>query len=401
MQRESEYKTCTGHHTKYCGSPYQKNKVPIEMFIKDGKILKTCFHCRNAKAENEGKRRANARIKPELIQNTIFYTCSFENHRAKSMYPKNKVPIEMLRKIPDDPDSPLYDYCSDCREYKKDVMKNRSNKIVDLSEKEFRCKSCLKIFDKSQRFIKNDGSFSSCCTICREKGNNTYTALKMVYKTIKREFIEKMQCCCNICQAVFITNKSGEIVSINTFEYDGSRYLKFEGNYIKFSDFIKSHYEEIEIDILEFDHLLKLEMINMGLLNSEERYEPKIKLVGNFKSEYKMRKESKKCQLLCGKCHISITMFRNKETTNNSKRLYTDKLKECGCSNCGYKNNNIPRFFHFDHINPRDKGSEIADMVNCGDYTIYDVMDEIKKCRILCLNCHKLHTRDQRRLGII
>ena len=35
------------------------------------------------------------------------------------------------------------------------------------------------------------------------------------------------------------------------------------------------------------------------------------------------------------------------------------------------------------------------------NYTMQDVIDEVAKCRVLCLHCHIIHTRNQRKEGIV
>lgn len=74
---------------------------------------------------------------------------------------------------------------------------------------------------------------------------------------------------------------------------------------------------------------------------------------------------------------------------------YINTLKLSGCCLCNYKNSDLPRFFHFDHIDPSTKIDAISEMIRCKKYSIEDVIDEIKKCRILCLHCHMIHTKTQ------
>ena len=73
--------------------------------------------------------------------------------------------------------------------------------------------------------------------------------------------------------------------------------------------------------------------------------------------------------------------------------------KKKGCEICGY--NKHPRALSFDHINPSDKNPLVK---NGGEGTktkaggmwqllhahvpLRVMMDEWRKCRILCMNCH-------------
>lgn len=68
-----------------------------------------------------------------------------------------------------------------------------------------------------------------------------------------------------------------------------------------------------------------------------------------------------------------------------------DYLKDKLCENCG---NSDIRVLEFDHIDITNKSFNIARGI---DYTKNweELLLEIKKCRILCANCHKIHTAEQ------
>ena len=73
------------------------------------------------------------------------------------------------------------------------------------------------------------------------------------------------------------------------------------------------------------------------------------------------------------------------------KREYLNKVKlEKGCEICGYRSH--PAALHFDHIDPATKSFGIGD-TNRG----WELMFlEIEKCRILCANCHAIHTTEEK-----
>lgn len=52
------------------------------------------------------------------------------------------------------------------------------------------------------------------------------------------------------------------------------------------------------------------------------------------------------------------------------------------------------RVLEFDHIDPSKKTFSISQAVKLG-YGWNKVLEEIRKCRILCANCHKKHTASQ------
>ena len=61
------------------------------------------------------------------------------------------------------------------------------------------------------------------------------------------------------------------------------------------------------------------------------------------------------------------------------------------CEQCGIDD---IRVLDFDHTDPADKKFSIARAINdC--YAWEEILQEIKKCRILCSNCHRIRTAKQ------
>lgn len=86
-----------------------------------------------------------------------------------------------------------------------------------------------------------------------------------------------------------------------------------------------------------------------------------------------------------------------------SNRAVADRIKtERGCESCGW--NLDPCALQFDHLDPSTKyrtrnGNIVhpADMIKNNRYSLKTVLAEIAKCRVLCANCHAIHThRNQR-----
>ena len=90
-----------------------------------------------------------------------------------------------------------------------------------------------------------------------------------------------------------------------------------------------------------------------------------------------------------------------------NRKKWIDKYKVAkGCEICGY--NKHPAALCFDHL----PGTEKAEAVKNGyskrstaggmykmyspKYTVKQLIDEIRKCRILCCNCHMEHTHSKR-----
>jgi hypothetical protein len=117
--------------------------------------------------------------------------------------------------------------------------------------------------------------------------------------------------------------------------------------------------------------------------------------------------EIKNIQLLCGICH------RIKNTTNKIKgnvitrgrkytnRKYTNKKYEIiheikraigGCQSCGWEHKDNESFnsscLDFDHI-IGEKYKSISKLIN---HSWKNLIEEIRKTRLLCRNCHQLYT---------
>lgn len=76
-----------------------------------------------------------------------------------------------------------------------------------------------------------------------------------------------------------------------------------------------------------------------------------------------------------------------------------------GCSICGY--NKHPSALCFDHINTEDKHDAVKNgyskrssaggmyRLYSKKYSIDELINEIKKCRLLCMNCHMEYTHNK------
>lgn len=116
----------------------------------------------------------------------------------------------------------------------------------------------------------------------------------------------------------------------------------------------------------------------------------------------RIKEEVIKCIVLCANCHskihgipISIKYLNDKNTGRTAQKrrhrarmmqqIYEYKEKY-PCSVCGEKD---VRCLVFHHTNPKEKENKIQKLAN---YSWGRIEVEIKKCIILCQNCHrKLH----------
>ena len=68
------------------------------------------------------------------------------------------------------------------------------------------------------------------------------------------------------------------------------------------------------------------------------------------------------------------------------RRYWLNYLKvKCGCFICGYNTN--ARALQFDHVGIKSRN--VSHLVT---YKIINLFKEIRKCRILCANCHMINT---------
>jgi hypothetical protein len=65
-------------------------------------------------------------------------------------------------------------------------------------------------------------------------------------------------------------------------------------------------------------------------------------------------------------------------------------LAQKGCCDCGERD---PRVLEFDHIDPSEKANDVATLFSNGfGWGSEKLREEIRKCRVICSNCHRKHT---------
>lgn len=83
----------------------------------------------------------------------------------------------------------------------------------------------------------------------------------------------------------------------------------------------------------------------------------------------------------------SVTLDRNKRNKKKIKEWYNKYKATLKCSKCP---ENHPACLEFHHLDRSKKKIEVS-LIVCGTVSIETVMEEIKKCVVLCSNCHKKH----------
>lgn len=70
-------------------------------------------------------------------------------------------------------------------------------------------------------------------------------------------------------------------------------------------------------------------------------------------------------------------------------RVYINKIKDVPCSDC--KQKYPPYVMDFDHRDRKFKEIDVGRMIN-GGWSKKNVDREIRKCEIVCANCHRIRT---------
>ena len=82
-----------------------------------------------------------------------------------------------------------------------------------------------------------------------------------------------------------------------------------------------------------------------------------------------------------------LKTIRRRRNTKFVKRV---KLKY-GCSTCGYNKHHAS--LHFDHLDRTKKYKNVSILVGKA-YSLKTLKEEMRKCQILCANCHSEKTFD-------
>ena len=80
---------------------------------------------------------------------------------------------------------------------------------------------------------------------------------------------------------------------------------------------------------------------------------------------------------------------QSKERQQRHQRFINRVKLWKGCSHCGYKTHAVA--IDFDHVDPSIKRGDGYSAVN-SSWSMKRIKDEIRKCRILCSNCHRAST---------
>lgn len=106
----------------------------------------------------------------------------------------------------------------------------------------------------------------------------------------------------------------------------------------------------------------------------------------------KLAHKKKKAKARAAKPKLTPAQYKQKvrKETRIKSMIY---LAEKGCENCDERD---PRKLEYDHKEPDDKSVTISRLIINGySWSAPVLRAEIRKCRILCANCHRQHTVEQ------
>lgn len=401
----SEFTICSKAKHHLCGSIHVKEKVPTVLFMIDQNdpskgLYKTCFDCREyGRKINKKRYQKTNELSKIKIGDDLFRHCSNPDHKTQgSIFEQDKVPTELFKK--NDNTNTFFKTCKDCREKRsQNHAKNREKRKNEIKFNKKYCISCENF--KSTYDFEND--IIKTCKACNIKNRKTAEKIANMRNKLKLELIEKNGSSCELCKRIYLKPicENEGVKTMIPFKKNNKYYIFYNDCEYDIHDFIALYKNDLELRILQFDHLPEHEQKERGRLDENNLYEPKIKNVSSFCNWDLMKKESLKCQLICILCHIKETIKREKGITKRhgimfEKIKYTNDLKKRGCEICHFVDIDLPRFFDFDHVDRDTKIKDLAYMVKCKNYTLEDVKNECKKCRILCKHCHFIQTDIER-----
>lgn len=111
--------------------------------------------------------------------------------------------------------------------------------------------------------------------------------------------------------------------------------------------------------------------------------------------------ELKECEVVCSNCHRIRSKNRKSKTKFSVRQCWwiVQELKSFPCERC--KNMYDSVCMDFDHIDIKTKKFRITKYKDRSIMkSLKPLLNEIKKCRLLCSNCHRIETKKQRDAGL-
>lgn len=102
------------------------------------------------------------------------------------------------------------------------------------------------------------------------------------------------------------------------------------------------------------------------------------------------------CSIDCSNKNMTKGKTGEKHNSYKGKVDFVDKIKkEESCSNIDCSEAD-PSVLCFHHTSSEEKVGDVSRMAISGEYSLEDIKEEVRKCDILCHNCHRIHHSSQK-----
>jgi len=263
--------------------------------------------------------------------------------------------------------------------------------ISSLPAETKRCLKCKKTFLISTNFrSRHKSETTKMCSLCRNrviKYNDKPTSARKkrreIYLSLKKNQIEKTRGCewpdgCrfNFSDKPEIFAVCEEVQNIVIFEFD---HITPQEKSFKMSEWV-NHHKKTEQDLIDEISKCRILCSFHHHLHSQNQQTEKKK----NKSDYSET--------------IGVVQNRKRKRENYDKltelKLDPERFGKCEMCKRGVLPGEISGF-DFDHKNPTEKHHGISKLASRGFSWEKTILPEIDKCRLLCTNCHRLHTQKQ------
>lgn len=243
--------------------------------------------------------------------------------------------------------------------------------ITDFSPKASQCKKCIchktkeyyKKHDRPYRVFKNEIKSNSKCAEC---GNSDMRVLDFDHNKGEKNI--------NICKSFSKSAIENELQYVQVLCAWCHR-LKSRKEMDKKTKIIEEKFNITERPLTKEEGKPCVGKICNGKLQFHNMF-------------YDMEKKS-----YCKICEAWRTKVTRK---NNYDFLKQQKLDAKECYLCKKQvTEDTLCCFDYDHINPEEKSVQVSIYVRMSYNTSKKMLEEIKKCRLLCCNCHRIHTTEQ------
>lgn len=332
--------------------------------------------------------------------------CAHNCHnRLDPLHPKENVPLRMFKVLKS---GNYTKNCIVCLEFEtKREFKGRQDKMKEkVADDEFYCHTCWKRKNVSIRSKKANGTYSEQCIECAERERERKRGFNKHLRQLQVARILETGYSCVVLREIHLQPLQETPYLIRRYPViDGC--VCDNGEIIDHKIFARLHTTELELRHLQNDHIPIDEWIG------DIPWEPKKMAVCELTNLHDQKREFAKCQLVSGLGHVKITTKRYRKNGESKERLSIDQKQRrewinnyklscnCTCATCGISYMGEPLgVLHFDHIDIHTKIANISEMIR-GNYTLEMIILEIQKCRLVCIHCHEIITKEQRKSGIL